>query len=91
MHETPEITLEFNEQVKIDKVVLCENIETGQQIESFEVFAETDNGFTKIASGETIGAKRICGLNPIKTRKIKVKITSYRRIATLKEIELYCK
>lgn len=89
--ENPEITLDFKERIKIDKIVLCENIETGQQIESFEVYAETDNGFTKIAVGETIGAKRICCFKPIKTSKIKVKITSYRRIATLKKIELYCK
>ena len=88
---TPEITLEFERAVQIDKVVLCENIETGQQIESFEIFAETQNGFEKIGSGETVGAKRICRFSPIKARKIKVKITSYRRIATLKQIELYCK
>lgn len=87
----PEITLEFDEPVKIDKVVLRENIETGQQIEKFEIFAETDGGFTKISSGETIGNKRICVINPVKVQKIKVKITSYRRIAALKRIELYCK
>lgn len=89
--EAPEITLDFKERVKIDKIVLCENIETGQQIESFEVYAKTDNGFTKIAEAETVGAKRICCFEPVKTKKIKVKITSYRRIATLKKIELYCK
>lgn len=88
---TPEITLEFPKSVNIDKVVLCENIETGQQIESFEIYAEKENGFEKIGSGETVGAKRICRFPPIKTRKVKVKITSYRRIATLKQIELYCK
>lgn len=88
---TPEITLEFDMPVKIDKAVLCENIETGQQIESFEIFADTADGFKKIGSGETVGAKRICCFKPIKTRRIKVKITSYRRIATIKQIELYCK
>lgn len=86
-----EITLEFDIPVKIDKAVLHENIETGQQIESFEIYADTADGFKKIASGETVGAKRICCFKPIKTRRIKVKITSYRRIATIKQIELYCK
>lgn len=89
--EAPEITLEFKEKIKIDKAVLCENIETGQQIESFLIFADCGNGFEEICGGETVGAKRICRFKPIKAQKIKIKITSYRRIATLKKIELYCK
>jgi hypothetical protein len=40
--------------------VLKENIATGQQIESIEVYADNGNGYTKLCSSTIIGAKRIC-------------------------------
>ena len=39
--EKPTIEITFNSSIVADKIVLKENIATGQQIESFEVFADS--------------------------------------------------
>ena len=89
--ENPEITIEFNSPIIADKIVLKENIATGQQIESFDVFADNGKGFKKICSSTVIGAKRICRFKKQKINRIKIAITSYRVKATLNSVEMYCK
>ena len=89
--EKPEIIIEFDSPITADKIVLKENIATGQQIESFDVYADNGNGFEKICSSTIIGAKRICRFKKQKFNKIKIVITSYRVKATLNKVELYCK
>ncbi len=87
----PEIIIDFNEPVIADKIVLKENIATGQQIEEFDIYADNGNGFLKICSSTVIGAKRICRFKKQKINRIKIVITSYRVKATINSIELYCK
>ena len=88
---TPEIELTFNSPIIADKIVLKENIATGQQIESFDVYADNGNGYKKICSSTIIGAKRICRFDKQKINRIKIVITSYRVKATLNSVEIYCK
>lgn len=89
--EKPTIEITFNSPIVADKIVLKENIATGQQIESFEVFADSGNGYEKICSSTIIGAKRICRFKKQKINKIKIVITAYRVKATLNKVELYCR
>ena len=88
--EKPEITLKFSEPSEFGSVILMENIATGQQIESFEVFALKGGRRKKIFKGTVIGYKKIITLK----RKhiadgIVIKITSYRKKATLLRAEVY--
>lgn len=89
--EQPEITIELNLPVIADKIVLKENIATGQQIESFDVYGDSGKGYKKLCSSTIIGAKRICHFKKQKLNSLKIVITSYRVKATLDKIELYCK
>ena len=89
--ETPEIEIIFDSQITADKIVLKENIATGQQIESFDVYADNGKGYRKICSSTVIGAKRICRFKKQKINRIKIVITSYRVKATLNSVEIYCK
>ena len=89
--EQPEITIELNSPVIADKILLKENIATGQQIESFDVYGDCGNGYEKLCSSTVIGAKRICRFKKQKLNSLKIVITSYRVKATLDKIELYCK
>lgn len=89
--ENPEIEIQFNLPINVDKIVLKENIATGQQIESFEVYGDDGNGWQKLCSSTVIGAKRICRFKKQKLNGIKIVITSYRIKATLNSVELYCK
>ena len=69
--------MDFGKPVNFDKLVLQENIATGQQIESFKIYC-------------VIGYKKICLLKRVKTaRRIKIVITSYRVKATLLKAEAY--
>ena len=87
----PEIIIDFKTPIFADKIVLKENIATGQQIESFDVYGDNGNGFEKICSSTVIGAKRICRFKKQKFNRIKIAITSYRVKATLNAVEIYCK
>lgn len=87
----PEIIIEFNSPVIADKILLKENIATGQQIESFDVYGDCGKGYEKLCSSTIIGAKRICRFKKQKLNSLKIVITSYRVKATLNKVELYCK
>ncbi len=87
----PEIVFDLNSPVIADKIVLKENIATGQQIERFEVFADNGEGFKPLCSHTVIGAKRICRFPKQKINRIKIVITSYRVKATINSVELFCK
>ena len=89
--EHPEIEITFKNTIVADKIVLKENIATGQQIESFDVYGDSGNGYEKLCSSTVIGAKRICRFKKQSLNKIKIVITSYRVKATLNKVELYCK
>ena len=55
------------------------------RVEKFEIIA---NGIT-VFKGETIGYKKICFFNSVKTDKIIVKITQSRNVPVLLETGLY--
>lgn len=87
----PEIEITFNTPVVADKIVLKENIATGQQIESFDIYADNGKEYKKLCSSTVIGAKRICRFKKQKINRLKIVITSYRVKATINKVELYCK
>jgi alpha-L-fucosidase len=60
-------------------VDLRENIEAGQQIESFVVDALVDGSWTEVARGTTIGHRRLLPLNePLRASDVRVRILSSR-------------
>lgn len=89
--KAPEIIIDFGRVVTADKIVLMENIATGQQIENIQIFGDNGRGFKELYKGTVIGYKRICRFKKQKLQKIKVVITSYRTKATMQRIEVYCK
>ena len=87
----PEIEITFNTPIVANKIVLKENIATGQQIESFDIYADNGKEYKKLCSSTVIGAKRICRFKKQKINRLKIVITSYRVKATINKVELYCK
>ncbi len=85
------ITLEVDMgEVKfINKVVLGENISTGQQIEKFNLYYFFDGKWKKIYSGNTIGRKKICDVSEMNARRIRLEIVKTREFATIKTFEVY--
>ena len=87
--ENTEIIVDLGKDCDIEKVVLEENLATGQQIESFSIYGEADGEWKKIFNGTIIGSCRICFVDKIKTQKIKIKIEKTRCFATLSKLEVY--
>ena len=88
--EKPEIVFEFPEKTEFDALVLQENIATGQQIEKFSVYIEQFGTWRKISKKTVIGYKKIITFKrPKKTKKIKIRIDSYRVKCTLNRVEAH--
>ena len=87
--EFPEIVIDLSEQKVFDKVVLMENIATGQQIESFTLYYDKGGKWKRLFKGTVIGYKRICLFKAVKSSKIKIQINSCRGKATLKNAGVY--
>ena len=90
------LVLDLGEDYDIDKLVLCEHIATGQQIEKFSVFADLNPGeenpktqWKKIAVGTVVGHKRIVKFTEMRVRRIKVVIEQTRGFATMERLEAY--
>ena len=73
-----EITAQFDRPAEVDKVVLRENCDFSQRVESFDVFAVTPHGEKKVYSGTTIGFKRIAHFKKISASALRLVITSCR-------------
>ena len=73
-----EITAQFTRPAEVDKVVLRENCDFSQRVESFDVFAVTEKGEKKVYSGTTIGFRRIATFKKVTATALRLVITSCR-------------
>src|SRR5699024_10360871 len=85
------ITFRFDKPVNVDRVVLQEDINEGQQVESFAIdVLNDDNDWEKVYSNETIGYKRIANLSDgVTGEKFRIRILKSRGPVHLSEIGLY--
>lgn len=84
-----EITVDLGEVRNINKILLAEHIETGQQIEKFKLYFFYNKKWRKIYSGDTVGRKKICLLKEMDARRIKLVIEKTRGFATIEKFKIY--
>lgn len=82
-----ELSLDKLQEVKY--VLLQEYIKLGQRIKSFKIDAWVDNRWLTVASGTTIGYKRILKLDPVQTDKVRVSILDAKACPVISNVELY--
>lgn len=70
LHASIEYQLSQNE--KMNCVVLQEYIPLGQRIQNFKIEAFINGNWQEVATGATIGGKKIVRFNPVETNKIRV-------------------
>ncbi len=70
--------LEFPEPVFFDRIIMQEPIAIGQRIKSFRILADIDGRLQEIASGTTIGHKRLLRIDGVSTGRVKVLIEDYK-------------
>ena len=86
---TPCICLSFPGEVCFDRIVLQEYIPLGQRVEAFTAEALTPGGWERIASGTTIGYKRILLTGPTLARKLRITINAALGSPVLSEVGIY--
>ncbi len=72
-----------------DVLQLQENIKMGQRIESFKLEYWDQTTWKEIATGTTVGYKRILRFEPVTTDKVRLHILSSRLNPTIAEFGLY--
>jgi len=91
----PELILDLGDDYDIDKILLQENIATGQQVEKFSLWydentaAEGKPKWKLIEKNTVIGHKRICRFPERRLRRLRLVIEQARGFATIKNFEAY--
>ncbi|MFC1493044.1 alpha-L-fucosidase, partial [candidate division KSB1 bacterium] len=82
------IEIDFGKKIEINALLLQEYIRLGQRVRSFSVEAMGDNGFTEVASGVTVGNRRIVKFDTVTTDRLKIRIQA-KACPLISNIEVY--
>lgn len=84
-----DIELEWDEPVKVRRVVLKEDLRCSQRVEKFEIQAWLDGSFCTIYQGTVVGYQRIAVLEEVETMKLRVRILDARVSLNLAFVGVY--
>lgn len=85
----PELFLEFDEEIEFNAFMLSEAIELGHKVTGYEVSAYVDGAWRLLSSGKCIGYKLCEKFDAIKSRLVKIKLTSVLDTPVLTFLGLY--
>jgi alpha-L-fucosidase len=83
------VTLTLPRPARLERVVLQEFIRLGQRVEAFTIEAEAGGTWKTIATGTTIGFKRIVRFEPTTAGRVRVTITGARACPTLATVAVF--
>ena len=86
---TGDVELKWSEPQNISYVVIQEHIALGQRVRKFEVEAMVDGAWQSVASGTTVGYKRILPVEGVSTAALRVRFTDSRGPLTIARIAAY--
>lgn len=86
---TGSLELSLGETPEIKYIVLQEYIALGQRVKAFTVEAWQDDSWKPLATGTTVGYKRILKVDPVTTSKLRIKITDSRACPVISNVEVY--
>ncbi len=84
-----ELTITLDSLTPFNRMVIQEFIPLGQRIKSFHIEAQTAEGWKKIASGTTIGYKRILRIPDTEADAVRLIIKDAKASPTISNVELY--
>ncbi|MFM7193483.1 MAG: alpha-L-fucosidase [Bacteroidota bacterium] len=82
-------TLEWDNPVPVNYVVLQEPIQIGQRVSAFTVEGKVNGEWKQLASGTTIGYKRILRVDPVEVGALRVNITGSKACVALSNLSVY--
>lgn len=83
------VEIDFGKIQPVKYVLLQEYIRLGQRVKGFSVDVWANNEWMKVASGTTIGYKRILKLDVVKTNKIRINIDAAKACPVISNVEVY--
>ena len=85
----PSFIIKLREPGRFNLILLQEYIPLGQRISSFKVEADKDGKWEEIASGTTVGYKRILRIPETTTGRVRIVVTGAKAVPILSEVGLY--
>ena len=86
---TGNVELSWKQAQTVKFIVLQEYIRLGQRVKSFSVDVFENGDWKNVATGTTVGYKRILKIDPVHTSKIRIAISDARACPVLSEIGVY--
>ncbi len=83
------LTIDLDKRQEVNLVLLQEYIPLGQRVKKFRVEVLADGNWQEVASGTTIGYKRILHFTPVRTDKIRITIEDARACPLINNVEIY--
>ena len=83
------IEIDLKRPQTFDCLMLQENIRNGQRIESFSLNYLKNGAWINLASGTTVGYKRLLRFNPVSAQKLQLVVQSARDCPEITEMGLY--
>lgn len=83
------LTLRFASPQQVSRVWLEEEISKGQRVKKFSVEGFVGGGWTTLAEGTTIGARRILRFSPVQASQIRVNILDARACPCIRRVGVY--
>ena len=83
------IELDFDETKRVKYIILQEYIRLGQRVKSFDIQVWKSDTWTQVASGTTIGYKRIIPLKTGPTEKVKITIRESKACPVISNVSVY--
>jgi alpha-L-fucosidase len=86
---TASIEVELTGPKEINYVQIGEYIRLGQRVKKFNIEAEVDGAWKELATGTTIGYKRILAIDPVTTSKVRINIEAAKACPVISTVSLY--
>jgi alpha-L-fucosidase len=83
------LTIALGTPATFDRVVLAEPVALGQRIAAFEVEAESNGRWSRIAAGTTVGYKRILAVPATSAARVRITVHEARATPLVSEVGLY--
>lgn len=83
------LTLDFDEAITFNRLMLQEYLPLGQRVKAFEVWVKEGKEYVEAATETTIGHKRILRLNDITTSSIQIRILDAKAVPTISNVGVY--
>jgi len=83
------ISIDLGGKKDVNQIIISEDIREGEKIRKYIIEAMVDGQWIVIASGESVGHKRIQKFDKVKTSKIRLNIIEYKGEPNIKNFSVY--